>query len=87
MYRPNDVMANGYRVPNLFNAQDQAWYDKYKRPVGGFYTLSKVLEMEYLVEETIDKFVKKLESEFLDDKDVSDTMMMDEWLAYCKCIL
>ena len=85
MYRPNDVLGpDGMRHPNLFNTQDDEWYDRYKRPVGGFYALSKVLEMEHLVDESIQKYLDKLESTFLSKTDVSETIMMDEWLAFCK---
>ncbi len=84
-YRPNDAVGpDGTRHWNLFNAQDEAWYDKYKRPVGGLYGLSKVLEMEHLVDETIGEFLEKLEATFLKNTDVSDTIKVDEWLAYCK---
>lgn len=85
MYRPNDVVGpDGTRHPNLFNTQDDEWYDRYKRPVGGFFSLSKVLEMEHHVDESIEKYLDKLEKTFLSEKDVSDTIMMDEWLAFCK---
>ncbi|KAL2211773.1 cytochrome P450 [Sarocladium strictum] len=79
MYRPNDIVLNGQRISNMFNTQDKAFHDKHTKPIGGFWTLSKVLEAEPLVDETLREFVRKLNQEFV-EKDA--VCMMDDWISY-----
>ncbi|KAK2594760.1 hypothetical protein QQS21_007507 [Conoideocrella luteorostrata] len=83
MYRVNDVLVNGQRVPNIFNTQDEAFHAKYSKPIGGFWSEKKVLELEPLMDETILAFVNKLGSTFADGSEHADSIcMMDDWLAY-----
>lgn len=86
MYRVNDVVVNGQRIPNIFNTQDEAFHSKYAKPIGGFWTLTKVLELEPLMDETIQKFVNKLGSRFADASGSDKVCMMDDWLTYCKAL-
>ncbi|KAI6779237.1 uncharacterized protein J7T54_007764 [Emericellopsis cladophorae] len=79
MYRPNDVVVNGARIQNIFNTQDKKFHAKYARPIGGFWTLSKVLELEPLFDETIRLLVSRLNDGFAEKRAVC---MMDNWLAY-----
>lgn len=65
----------------MFNTQDKAFHDKHTKPIGGFWTLSKVLEVEPLVDETLRDFVSKLKQEFVETDRVC---MMDDWISYCK---
>lgn len=83
-YRPNDIPFNGTRIHNLFNARDHAWYDHYKRPVGSVFSLSRVLEMEPLVDDTVSKFVRRLEAGWLSGGGQTRVVPMDEWLGYCE---
>lgn len=84
MYRPNDVLINGMRLQNIFNTQDNEWHDKFMKPIRGLWTMTKVLEMESLIDETLSKFCDKLSSKFVDGANAGKTCMMDEWLGYCK---
>ena len=84
MYKPNDVLINGVRISNIFNAQNNAWHDKYMKPIRGVWTMTKVLEMESLIDETVSKFTAKLGAKFADGSSASKICMMDEWLGYCK---
>ena len=85
MYRPNDVLINGMRISNVFNTQDNDWHDKYMKPIRGLWTMTKVLDMESLIDETLNKFIDKLGAKFANNGPSSDTICpMDEWLGYCK---
>jgi hypothetical protein len=84
MYKPNDVLINGMRMSNVFNTQDNAWHDKYMKPIRGLWTMTKVLGMESLIDETLSKFTNKLGAKFADGSNVGKVCMMDEWLGYCK---
>ncbi|ESZ98305.1 benzoate 4-monooxygenase cytochrome P450 [Sclerotinia borealis F-4128] len=79
MYRPNDVLLQGKRMSNFFNTADTSWHDKYMKPVRGLWTMTKVLEVETLIDETLERLIEKLSTSFAD---VSKTCMMDDWLAY-----
>ncbi|KAI0600135.1 benzoate 4-monooxygenase cytochrome P450 [Biscogniauxia sp. FL1348] len=81
MYRPNDVLINGQRISNLFNTQDVAWHSKFMKPIRGLWTMTKVLEAESLVDETLNKFISKLGHKFADGTK-SKVCPMDEWLTY-----
>ncbi|KAI9897728.1 hypothetical protein N3K66_007584 [Trichothecium roseum] len=81
-YRPNDIPFNGGRIHNLFNARDHAWYDHYKRPIGNVFSLSRVLEMEPLVDDTVAKFVRRIEAGWLSGGGQTRVVPMDEWLGY-----
>lgn len=84
MYRPNDVLINGMRISNIFDTQDNHWHDKYMKPIRGLWTMTKVLEMESLIDETLSKFISKLGSKFAEGSNAGKVCMMDEGLGYCK---
>ncbi|KAL2005575.1 hypothetical protein VTN00DRAFT_10068 [Thermoascus crustaceus] len=82
MYRPNDVLVNGQRISNIFNTQDEDWHSKYMRPIRSFWTMTKVLDLESLIDETLDKFVKKIDAKFVDGANAGKVCKADDWLAY-----
>lgn len=82
MYRPNDVLMNGQRISNVFNTQDNAWHDKFMKPIRGLWTMTKVLEVESLIDETLNQFTSKLSERFA-SSDEKKVCMMDDWLGYC----
>lgn len=53
MYRTNDVLIEDHRFSNLFNSNEHI------RPIRGLWSMTKVLEYEPLIDETITKFVGK----------------------------
>lgn len=85
MYRINDVLIDGKRISNVFNTQDETLHAKLARPIGGFWALSKILEMELLMDETIQAFTNKLGTAFADATSGTSASicMMDDWLTYC----
>ncbi|KAJ5907895.1 hypothetical protein N7495_000577 [Penicillium taxi] len=82
MYRPNDVLIQGHRMSNLFNTQDEDWHDKNIRPIRGLWTMTKVLEYEPLIDETLIKFVDKLALRFVDGENAGKVCPMDEWIGF-----
>jgi len=84
MYRPNDVLIGKQRLSNVFNTQDNAWHDKVMRPIRGFWSMSKVLEVEPFIDETLELFTDKLDQRFVSNGKVCQ---FDEWLGYCKLLL
>lgn len=86
MYKPNDVVVNGQRISNIFNTSDKAFHAKYTKPIGGFWTLSKVLELEPLMDETLTVFTNKLRAKFADVPNAREVAKMDKWVAYCAIV-
>ena len=84
MYKPNDVLVNGLRLSNIFNTQDNDWHDKHIKPIRGLWTMTQVLKMESLVDETLSKFTDKLSTKFVDGPNSGKTCMMDDWLSFCR---
>jgi hypothetical protein len=52
--------------PTCSTRKTRQFHDKHTKPIGGFWTLSKVLEVEPLVDETLREFVRKLNQEFVE---------------------
>lgn len=84
MYKPNDVIVEGMRIPNIFNTSDKAFHAKYSKPIGGFWTLSKILDLEPLIDETLTTLTDKLKDNFVDAPNAGKVALMDEWLTYCE---
>lgn len=84
MYRPNDVLIEGHRLSNLFNSQDEEWHDQNIRPIRGLWSMTKVLEYEPLIDETLTKFVDKLALRFVDGENAGKVCPADEWIGFCK---
>jgi hypothetical protein len=84
MYRPNDVLIEGHRLSNLFNSQDEDWHNQNIRPIRGLWSMTKVLEYEPLIDETLNKFVNKLAAKFVDGANVGTVCPADEWIGFCK---
>ncbi|KKK15010.1 hypothetical protein ARAM_007359 [Aspergillus rambellii] len=78
MYRPNDVLINGHRISNLFNTQDEEWHNQNILPIRNLWRMTKVLEYEPLIDETLQKFVDKITAKFADGK----VCPADEWIGY-----
>ena len=84
MYRPNDVLINGQRLSNVFNTQDEDWHTKYMRPIRGFWTMTKVLEYEPLIDETLVKFMERLGKDFATGENERKICPGADWLSYCE---
>ncbi|KAJ5714927.1 uncharacterized protein N7483_012108 [Penicillium malachiteum] len=82
MYRPNDVLIEGHRLSNLFNSQDEDWHSQNIRPIRGLWSMTKVLEYEPLIDETISKFVDKLSLKFIDGENANKICPADEWIGF-----
>lgn len=80
MYKPNDALIEGKRMSNIFNSRDPLWHEKYVKPIRSLWTMTRVLDIEPLVDETLEMFIKKLSANFVDGL---NTCMVDDWLAYC----
>ncbi|KAK9441613.1 Cytochrome P450 [Metarhizium brunneum] len=82
MYSVNDVVVDGQRISNTFNTHDEEFHRTYARPIAGFWTLNKILELEPLMDETIQKLVHKLGNNFAEDPNPDTVCMMEDWLTY-----
>lgn len=78
MYRPNDILLDGRRISNIFNTADKAFHARISNPIRGLWSNTKILEVEPLVDETIELFTHTLEERF-GDGEVCDA---DRWLEY-----
>ncbi|KAI6795968.1 hypothetical protein KC363_g5737 [Hortaea werneckii] len=67
MYRPNYVLIDEQRLSNIFNAQDNRWHDQAMKPIQGLRSMTKVLEVEPYVDETLEFLVAKLDKLFARD--------------------
>jgi hypothetical protein len=84
MYRPNDVLLQGHRLSNLFNTQDEDWHNQNIRPIRSLWTMTKVLEYEPLIDETLIRFVDKLALRFVDGDSAGNICPVDKWIGFCE---
>ncbi|KAL4788212.1 cytochrome P450 [Aspergillus varians] len=77
-YHPNDVLLNGHRMSNLFNTQDEEWHNQNILPIRNLWRMTKVLEYEPLIDETLNKFVNKLGARF----GGGQVCPADQWIGY-----
>lgn len=49
--------------------------------------MTKVLEYEPLIDETLNKFVDKLALKFVDGNSAGKVCPADEWIGFCKYIV
>ncbi|KAI9367489.1 cytochrome P450 [Aspergillus egyptiacus] len=77
-YRPNDVLLDGHRISNLFNTQDEKWHNQNILPIRSLWQMTKVLEYEPLIDETLKKFVDKLSAKFAGGQ----VCPADDWIGY-----
>ncbi|KAJ5949664.1 hypothetical protein N7454_001248 [Penicillium verhagenii] len=82
MYWPNDVLIEGHRLSNLFNTQDEDWHNQNIRHIRGLWSMTKVLEYEPLIDETLTKFVDKLALRFVDGENAGKVCPADEWIGF-----
>ena len=84
MYRVNDVVVNGQRMPNIFNTPDKTFHAKYSNPIRGFWSMTKILDMEPLMDDTLRELVDVLTTRFATASSSSSMTpcMMDDWLTY-----
>ncbi|KAK4235413.1 cytochrome P450 [Achaetomium macrosporum] len=79
MYRPNDLLVDGKRIQNIFNTPDKAFHAKYTKPIVGFWSQTKILELEPLMDETLRLLIDTLGKRFADTGAVCP---MDKWVTY-----
>lgn len=84
MYQPNDVLLEGHRISNLFSTQDEEWHSQNIKPIRGLWTMTKVLDYEPLIDETLTKFVNKIAQKFVDGDKAGTICPADEWIGYCR---
>ncbi|KAL3470530.1 cytochrome P450 [Aspergillus californicus] len=77
-YRPNDVLLDGHRMSNLFNTADEDWHNQNILPIRNLWRMTKVLEYEPLIDETLKKFVDKLGARFAKGQ----VCPVDDWIGY-----
>lgn len=60
-YVPFMVPYNGQFTPSLFNARDNDYHAKYKKPIANAYSMSTLVEYEPLIDSTTAQFVQRLD--------------------------
>lgn len=56
MYPPNDVLIGILRISKMFNSQNNVLHDKAVKPVPSVWTVTKVLDVEPFINETLNMF-------------------------------
>lgn len=77
-----DSRVNGKRVANLFTSRDEKWHMTVLRPVRPLYSMTQVLDMENLIDTTINLLCEKLDERFVQQGkpcDMADYIMYGEF--------
>ena len=79
-YKPFDR----YGMPShIFSVQNEAAHAAMRRPIASAYSMTTLVEYESLVDDCINKFLERLESEYAGDADVSMECDIHRWVQYC----
>ncbi|KAJ5281445.1 hypothetical protein N7478_006817 [Penicillium angulare] len=62
--------------------KDEDWHNQNIKPIRGLWSMTKVLEYEPLIDETISKFVDKLSLRFVDGVNANKICPADEWIGF-----
>lgn len=76
----------GTRVSTLFSSRDEKWHTAALRPIRASYSMSQVLEMEHLIDRTVDLLCKKLDGRFVETGatlDIADYVLYGESNQIC----
>lgn len=84
MYKPGDTLSDGHRIANVFNTQNEEWHNQHIAPIRSMWGMTKLLEYEPLLDETLMKLMEKFTSNYVDTGKVCQ---IDEWMGYCKASL
>lgn len=79
----NDVLINGKRLANVFNTRDLAWHSQQIKPISKFFSMSRLMDIEPLLDVTINMLTSKLDEKFVDGPSKGKVCMMDDWLGWC----
>lgn len=79
MYKPNEALVDGKRITNLFNTTDEAYHTVANKPVKPLYSLSKVQEVEPLIDESLEYLMKKLDAQYTGKGAVCK---WDDWMSW-----
>lgn len=79
----NDVLINGKRLANIFNTRDLAWHAQQIKPIFKFFSMSRLMDIEPLLDATINMLTFKLNEKFVDGPSKGKVCMMDDWLGWC----
>ncbi|KAL8366283.1 hypothetical protein RB595_004856 [Gaeumannomyces hyphopodioides] len=79
MYKPNEALVDGKRISSLFNTTDEAYHTAANKPVKPLYSLSKVQEVEPLVDESLEYLMKKFDAQYTDKGVVCK---WDDWMTW-----
>lgn len=79
----------GTRVSTLFSSRDEKWHTAALRPIRALYSMSQVLEMEHLIDKTIDLLCEKLDGRFVETGatlDIADYVLYGELNQTCLAV-
>ncbi|WAO88678.1 Hypothetical protein NCS54_00603600 [Fusarium falciforme] len=82
MYMINDVLINGKRLANIFNTRDLAWHAQQIKPISKFFSMSRLIDIEPLLDVTMNMLTSKLNEKFVDGPSKGKMCMMDDWLGW-----
>ncbi|KLU85862.1 hypothetical protein MAPG_04882 [Magnaporthiopsis poae ATCC 64411] len=79
MYKPNEAIVNGKRLTSLFNTTDEAYHTAANKPVKPLYSLSRVQEIEPLLDESLEYLMTRFDAQYTDKGVVC---MWDDWMIW-----
>lgn len=56
-----------------------------KRPIAGVFSMSNIAKLEYLIDDVIISFAKKLDEKFISAGGQEQVAAIDSWVHYCMC--
>jgi hypothetical protein len=84
-YTVNDILdKDGKRHESMFSTQSAAFHAQQKQPMLKLYSMTSLLNLEVLLDETINKLMVRLDEEFINGPRGSKACHLSNWILYCE---
>ncbi len=85
-YSINDALQGGHIIPNIFSTRSNEFHSRALKPVQKLYSLNSAVELEPLMNNTVQALCSELESRFMDGANKGKTCDIADWISYCEYI-
>ncbi|KAJ5112136.1 cytochrome protein [Penicillium argentinense] len=81
-YHGSSAKSNGKIIYNLFSECKPDVHALHKRPISKYYSMNGVLPLETHIDEMIAYFCQRLEENFMDGSNATESFRLEDWIAY-----
>ncbi|KAF2186547.1 cytochrome P450 [Zopfia rhizophila CBS 207.26] len=81
-YAINDALQDGHIIQNIFSTRSNEFHSKQLKPVQKLYTFQSAVELEPLMNNTLQTLCSQLETRFIEGANAGKTCDIADWISY-----